>query len=247
MQRQFDEQINKLKNKLLKMSSLVEEQLELSVKAIREEDETLARIVFEKEEKVDKYDFKVEKSCLKLFALNQPVALDLRLIMAAMNLSTDLERVGDLAVNICENFLKVKKKPSFYNKSKFEKMAEVAIGMLNDSIDSFIENDVQKAEDVIKRDRVLDNLNKENDDILIEVMKEDTSSIQEAVTFLEICHQLERCGDHATNVAEDVYFISEAHIVKHKYEKYIFTEYDKEINEDDINENDTTDSENLNS
>ena len=233
MQRQFDEQINKLKNRLLKMSSLTEEQLQLSFKAIKEENLTIPDIVFENEIKLDKYDFKIEKSCLKLFALNQPVALDLRLIMAAMNLSTDLERIGDLAVNICQNFLKVKKKPEFYEKTKFEEMANISASMLNDSIDSFIENDVAKAESVIKRDQELDALNNDNDEILIKIMQEDPKFIQEAVTFLEICHQIERCGDHATNVAEDVYFISEAQIVKHNYEKYIYKEYDKEINEED--------------
>lgn len=228
MLKKFDEQIEKLKTRLIKMGSLVEEQLSLVIQAIETENPELCDKIFEDEELVDKIDFKIEKDCQKLFALNQPVALDLRLIISAINLSTDLERVGDLTKNIAEKFLNTKKKPEFIDQTNFSEMAAIAQSMLKDSLDSFIYNDVEKAKTVILTDKKLDELNSENDKKLIDIMKNNPDYIELAVDYLDICHQLERCGDHATNVAEDVFFISEANIIKHKYEKYIFNDENNE-------------------
>lgn len=228
MLKKFDEQIEKLKARLIKMGSLVEEQLSLVIQAIETENPELCDKIFEDEVLVDKIDFKIEKDCQKLFALNQPVALDLRLIISAINLSTDLERVGDLTKNIAEKFLNTKKKPEFIGQTNFSEMAAIAQSMLKDSLDSFIYNDVEKAKSVILTDKKLDELNSENDKKLIDIMKNNPDYIELAVDYLDICHQLERCGDHATNVAEDVFFISEANIIKHKYEKYIFNDENNE-------------------
>jgi len=178
-------------------------------------------------------DFKIEKDCQKLFALNQPVALDLRLVISAINLSTDLERIGDISVNIAELFLKTKKKPIFLDKIKYKEMVNEASQMLKNSLDAFIGNDVEKAKLVIISDKLLDDLNHVNDQLLIDIMKNDPNCIDHAVHYLDICHQIERCGDHSTNIAEDVYFIAEADIIKHKYEKYIFTDEDNDEDEDD--------------
>src|SRR3990172_6913499 len=115
MERQFEQQLEKLKTRILKMCSLVDEQVDLAIRAIDEENPALAEIVLEKEKKVDKYDIKIDKICQKIFALNQPVAMDLRMIMSALTINTNLERVGDLAVNISENFISIKKKPAFMN------------------------------------------------------------------------------------------------------------------------------------
>ncbi|MGA7836416.1 MAG: phosphate signaling complex protein PhoU [Ignavibacteriaceae bacterium] len=219
MERLFDIQIEKLKTRLIKMCSLVDEQVDFAIKAMEEEDADLAQVVVDRDKKVDKYDVKIEKVCQKIFALNQPVAMDLRLIMSSLTINNNLERIGDIAVNIAEAFLILKKKPSFIDKTKFSEMAKVVKEMVKDSIDAFIENDAKLAQKVLKTDDILDELNSENHKILIELMKADPAVIEEAVSLLVTSRQMERMGDHATNIAEDVYFIVEAQLIKHKYEK----------------------------
>lgn len=225
METHFDIQLAKLKTRLFKMCSLVDEQVQLALRAIEEEDLSLAEVVVARDKKVDKYDVKIEKICQKLFALNQPVAMDLRLIMSAMTINTNLERVGDIAVNISENFIRIKKKPAFLEKTKINEMAALVKEMLRNAIDSFIQNDPKLAEKVIRADDELDALNTENHKVLIEIMKEDKENIEAAVAFLVTSRELERIGDHATNIAEDVYFIVEAELIKHKYEKFLFTQF----------------------
>ena len=222
MERQLDFQIAKLKKRLIKMCSLVDEQVDSAIRLIEEEDEELAKQVIEKDKKVDKFDLKIEKACQKIFALNQPVAMDLRLIMSAMSMDTNLERIGDNAVNICEQFLQMKKKPEFFEQTKFNEMAAIVRSMIKNSIDAYITNSPELAKDVIAADDKLDNLDRENRDILIQIMKQDCENIEPGVAMLSISRIMERLGDLTTNIAEDVYFISEAQIIKHKYEKYLF-------------------------
>jgi len=224
MERQFEIQMEKLKNRILKMCSLVDEQFDSAIKSIENENVDLAMQVIEKDNKVDKYDVKIDKACQKLLALRQPVATDLRFIMSAMTINSNLERIGDIAVNISENFLLHKKKPSFLSRSNFTPMANLVREMIRNSIDSFINNDPKLAQKVIEADDVLDKYNIDNHQILINIMKENKDDIEAAVTLLVICRQLERLGDHATNIAEDVYFIVEAQMIKHKYVKYLFGE-----------------------
>jgi phosphate transport system protein len=234
MERLFDIQIEKLKTRLIKMCSLVDEQLEFAIRAFEEENIELAQLVVDRDKKVDKFDVKIEKICQKIFALNQPVAMDLRLIMSSLTIDNNLERIGDIAVNIAESFLKLKKKPSFIDKTKFTEMSKISKEMVKDSIDAFIENNAKLAQKVIKTDDLLDELNRENHRILIEIMKEKVANIEPAVHLLVTSRQMERMGDHATNIAEDVYFIVEAQLIKHKYEKYLMS--DEEDEEEGENE-----------
>jgi len=231
MERQLDFQIAKLKKRLIKMCSLVDEQVDSAIRLIEEEDEELAKQVIEKDKKVDKFDLKIEKACQKIFALNQPVAMDLRLIMSAMSMDTNLERIGDNAVNICEQFLQMKKKPEFFEQTKFNEMAAIVRSMIKNSIDAYITNSPELAKDVIAADDKLDNLDRENRDILIQIMKQDCENIEPGVAMLSISRMMERVGDLTTNIAEDVYFISEAQIIKHKYEKYLFLSDDDDDDE----------------
>ncbi|MHB8580137.1 MAG: phosphate signaling complex protein PhoU [Ignavibacteriaceae bacterium] len=234
MERQFDIQIEKLKKKILKMSSLVDEQVEFSIKAIDENDRELAKLVIERDVKVDKYDVKIEKICQKIFALNQPVAMDLRLIMSAITINTNLERIGDIAVNIAENFLILKSKPDFISRTKYSEMATLVKEMIRNAIDSFIQNDPKLAQKVIQTDPIIDSYNIDNHQILIDLMKEDPVNIEPAVALLVISRQIERLGDHATNIAEDVFFIVEAQMIKHKYEKYIMEDNPDEDDDEEI-------------
>ena len=228
MERLFDIQIEKLKTRLIKMCSLVDEQVEFAIRSIEEENTELAQLVLDRDKKVDKFDVKIEKICQKIFALNQPVAMDLRLIMSSLTINNNLERIGDIAVNIAENFLLFGKKPAFFSKTKFSEMAKIGKEMVKDSIDAFIENNAELARKVIKTDDLLDELNRENHKILIDIMKEKKENIEQAVALLVISRQMERMGDHATNIAEDVYFIVEAQLIKHKYEKYLMSDEEDE-------------------
>lgn len=240
METHFEIQLGKLRTRLFKMCSLVDEQVQFALRAFEEEDVSLAEMVIERDKKVDKYDVKIEKICQKLFALNQPVAMDLRLIMSAMTINTNLERIGDIAVNIAESFIRIKKKPAYLEKTKINEMAALVKEMLRNAIDSFIQNDPKLAEKVIRTDDELDAFNAENHKILIEIMKEDKESIDSAIAFLVTSREMERIGDHATNIAEDVFFIVEAELIKHKYEKFLFTQAEEVEKEIDAEENEIT-------
>ncbi len=222
MDRLIDEYMQRLKTRILKMVMLVEEQVNAVIQAINEENSDIAKMVIEKDDKVDKYDIKIDKICQKIFALTQPVAMDLRMIMSAMTINTNLERIGDGAVNIAESFLSVKKKTSFFERTKLSEMFDVVKQMIKDSIAAYTDGSSVVAKKVIQTDDMLDKLHSDNHDILIRIMKESQDNIEPAVALLTISRQLERIGDHCTNIAEDVFFILEANMVKHNYEKYIF-------------------------
>ena len=224
MERILDFQIEKLKTRLVKMCSLVDEQVDLAIKAVLENNHDLANIVIENDKIVDKYDVKIEKLCQKIFALNQPVAMDLRLIMSALTIDNNMERIGDLAVNLAEAVLFIKEKQKFFDQTKLVEMTILAREMLKDAIDSFIEGNAKLAEKVIQSDKQLDQMHYDNHQMLVKIMKESPDNIEPAVTYLVISRHLERMGDHATNVAEDVIFIVEAQLVKHQYEKYFFSQ-----------------------
>jgi len=231
MERLLDEHIEKLKRRVLKMSSLVDEQVQAAIKAVEEENLELAKTVVENDKKVDKYDNKIDKICQRIFALTQPVAMDLRLIMSSLTINNNLERIGDIAVNIAEYIEMIKKKPVFFNQTKLGPMFKVAKQMLKDSIDSYVAGNEALAKSVIEADDTLDEMNFDNHKILIDIMKQHPDNIEPAVALLVMSRQVERLGDHCTNIAEDVFFIIEAHIVKHKYEKYLFAD-DKEDDDD---------------
>ncbi|MCC6550976.1 MAG: phosphate signaling complex protein PhoU [Ignavibacteriaceae bacterium] len=231
MERHFEHQIEKLKTRVIKMCSLVDEQVEFALRAVDEENMELASLVKERDNKVDKYDVKIDKICQKIFALNQPVAMDLRLIMSSLTINSNLERIGDIAVNLAEGAMLLKQKPSFWGRTHIKEMSVLAKEMIKNSIDAFIEGNAKLAEKVVQSDDRLDSLNAENHKILIEIMKETPENIEPAVHLLVMSRQLERLGDHATNISEDVYFIVEAEMIKHNYEKYLFGE-DEEDDQD---------------
>jgi phosphate transport system protein len=232
MERLLDEFIEKLKTRVIKMCSLVDEQVQLALKSVEDEDLDLALQVIEKDNKVNKYDNKIDKICQKILALTQPVAMDLRLIMSSLTINNNLERIGDIAVNIAEYIRMIEKKPSFFEQTNLQEMFILTKRMLKDSIDSYISGDEKLAKSVIESDDKLDQLNYDNHQIIINIMKNNPDNIEPGVALLVMSRQLERLGDHCTNIAEDVFFIVEANLVKHKYEKYLFAD-DKDDDDDD--------------
>ena len=231
MERILDEHLEKLKTRVIKMCSLVDEQVQSAIRAVEEESLELAKEVIEKDNKVDKYDNKIDKICQKIFALTQPVAMDLRLIMSSLTINSNLERIGDLAVNIAEYALMMQRKPDFIKQTKLEEMFKVVKQMLKDAIDSYIAGNETVAKLVIATDDQLDKLNFDNHKILIEIMKQNPDNIEPAVALLVMSRQLERLGDHCTNIAEDVFFIVEARLIKHKYEKFLFSDEKEDVDD----------------
>ena len=231
MERVIDEYIEKLKTRVIKMCSLVDEQVQSAIRAVEEENLELAKEVIEKDNKVDKYDNKIDKICQKIFALTQPVAMDLRLIMSSLTINNNLERIGDIAVNVAEYIKMIGKKPTFFKQTNLEEMFTLTKKMLKDSIDAYIAGDEKLAKSVIESDDKLDQLNFDNHKILIDIMKQDSDNIEPGIALLVMSRQLERLGDHCTNIAEDVFFIVEARLVKHKYEKFLFAD-DKDDTDD---------------
>lgn len=235
MERLLDEHLDKLKTRVIKMCSLVDEQVQNAVKAVEEDNLELAQYVIERDKKVNKFDVKIDKICQRIFALAQPVAMDLRYIMSSLTINSNLERIGDIAVNIAENIILIKQKPDFYSETVLERMFLITKQMLKNAIDAFIGANPELAKEVILADDVVDKLNAENHLILKSIMKRSPENIEGAVALLVISRELERLADHATNISEDVFFIVEAQLIKHKYEKYIFGDEESDEDEKDIN------------
>jgi phosphate transport system protein len=228
MERLLDEHLEKLKTRVIKMCSLVDEQVQFAIRSFEDENIELAQSVIDRDRKVNKYDVKIDKICQRIFALAQPVAMDLRYIMSSLTINSNLERIGDISVNIAENVVLLQKKPEFYLDTKLEDMFILTKRMLKNSIDAFIGGNPELAKEVLLTDDIVDKLNTENHQILKSIMKQSPDSIEGAVALLVISRELERLADHATNIAEDVFFIVEAQMIKHKYEIFIFGEDDSE-------------------
>lgn len=212
----LEEEFEHLKSKLIKMGSLVEKQIELSIRAIFEGDLEMAKRVLEKDEKVDKFDIKIDKLCQKIFALTQPVAVDLRLGMAAMSINKDLERIGDIAVNIAEKTEFLTGHKDLLTDSRIMEMASKAKIILKNTLDSLVNNDIELAYNVIKSDNIIDELDRNVFNTLIEKMTQDKNIIKPGSYAISVSKNLERLSDHCTNIAEEVVFLIESRIIKHK-------------------------------
>jgi len=216
MYQYLEEELDLLKTKVIKMGSLVEEQLEFALKSLFEQNSELSKIVIERDKKVDKYDVKIDKLCQKIFALTQPVAVDLRLIMSALKINNDLERMGDIAVNIAESTEPLVNNIDLLKRVQLDIMAEKVMTIVQKSIDSFVNNDHEVAIGVIKSDDIIDNMDREIFDKLVDEMAKDNSLIKPGAHSISVLRHLERLADHATNIAEEVIFLVDAKIVKHK-------------------------------
>ncbi|MFA5405096.1 MAG: phosphate signaling complex protein PhoU [Ignavibacteria bacterium] len=212
----LEEELDLLKTKVIKMGSLVEEQLEFAVKSLFEQNLELSKLVIERDKKVDKFDVKIDKLCQKIFALTQPVAVDLRLIMSALKINNDLERMGDIAVNIAERAEPLKNDIDLLKRVQLDIMAEKVLTVVKKTIDSFVNNDHELALSVIKSDDIIDDMERNIFYKIIEEMTKDNSLITAGAHSISLLGQLERLADHATNIAEEVIFLVDAKIIKHK-------------------------------
>ena len=215
MSKHLQRDIDLLKQKLMAMCTLVEKMLEKAVNSIITSDEHLAREVIEQDNEVDEIEVDIEEECLKILALYQPVAIDLRFIIAAMKINSDLERVGDLAVNIAERavFLIAHEKTSF--PFDFKEMAKQVESMLDRSIECLVNLDVSMACRIRSEDELVDEMNREIYDLVKEEVQNNPDAINYILHALSIGRHLERIADHATNIAEDVIYLVDAKIVRH--------------------------------
>lgn len=215
MPRHFEIELDQLRTMLIRMGSLVEEQIDYAVSALVKGDMALVRLVIERDKKVDEYDNTIDNQCMKIFALAQPVAIDLRLLMSALKINNELERIGDIAVNLCERVEPLAGHPELVKQTALREMAEAAREMMKLAIDSFVNNDPSLAKKVLESDDYVDQLDRDTFKLMTTVMKESPQLIEPAVHIVILSRHIERLADHATNIAEDVIFLVNAKIIKH--------------------------------
>jgi phosphate transport system protein len=214
--RHFQEELDELKRRLLEMGGLAEDRLQLAVKGIVDRDLALIDWVLGGDSDINKLHVEIDDRCVKLLALHQPMAVDLRSIVAAVKINTDLERVGDLAVNITEAGQRYLQHPPVKELIDIPRMATLAQTMLRDALDSFVRRDMELAHSVLTADDRLDALKSQVFRDLLAYMLNDQSTIEAAIDLILISRHLERVGDHATNIAEDVIFMVTAKDVRHQ-------------------------------
>jgi phosphate transport system protein len=213
--RHFQEELEQLKARLLEMGGLAEEQVRLAVEGLVQRDRDLVARVLTGDQPLNALHIEIDKRCFTLLALHQPMAVDLRSIVSAVKINTDLERVGDLAVNIAEAALRYANHPPVKRLIDIPIMASIAQAMLRDALDAFVRRDTALAQHVLNADDQLDALKTQIFRELLTYMLQDPATIEPALDLILISRHLERIGDHATNIAEDVIFMVSARDVRH--------------------------------
>ncbi len=216
--RHFEEQLDELRKRLLEMSGLVESAIYRSVQALVEKDEDQARQVLRNEARINQMEIEIDELATRLLALEQPVATDLRFITAATKINNDLERMGDLAVNIAERSIALMHEPLVKPLIDIPYMANLVESMLRKALDAFVKRDAGLARTVLVSDDAVDELRDAVYSELIRFMQKDPTSVQQSVALLFVARDLERIADHATNIAEDVLFVVEGVDVRHHAE-----------------------------
>ena len=215
MQRHFHEELGALKQTLLAMGGLVEDQIRRVMRALVERDDAQARDVMDRDREVNAYENEIDEKCVELLALHQPTAGDLRFITTAMKIVTDLERIGDQAVNIAQRALELNREPQLKPYIDLPRMAERAQRMVKESLDAFVARDTALARQVCAEDADVDALKEQIFRELLTFMMEDARTIPRAIRLILISRFLERVADHATNIAEMVVDMVDSKMVRH--------------------------------
>ncbi len=221
--RHFDEELGNLKQDLLRMAALAETAVGKSLLSVTHRDSDLAREVITDDIALNRMELAIEEQAFKLLALRQPVATDLRLTVAAMRIATELERIGDQAVNIAERALELNSSPPLEVPINIRVMAEMALGMVHTSIDAFVNQDPKLAIQVCQRDVEVDILDDEYVQKILGYMIEESRWVTRLHHFVIIVRNLERIADLATNIAEDIVFIVEGRVIKHRCEEMMLS------------------------
>lgn len=218
MSKHLQRDLDEVKRELLAMGGLVEEQTDKAIAALVRREPGLAAEVVARDDEVDAREVALEEECLKLLALHQPVATDLRFIVTAMKVNNDLERMGDLAVNIAERATFLASQPPLALPIDLAAMTEQVRAMLRDSLDALVNLDVGQARRVLGEDDEVDRRHKEMYHVCQDLMKSDPANVERAVATLSASRNLERIADLATNVAEDLVFLVEGEVIRHRYD-----------------------------
>ena len=215
MTRHFHDELDALKQTLLAMGGLVEDQIRRSMRALLERDDVIAQEVIDRDRQVNTYDVEVDEQCVNLLALHQPAAGDLRFITTAMKIVTDLERIGDQAVNIAQRALELNREPQLKPYIDLPRMADKAQRMVKESLDAFVAGDTALARQVCAADAEVDALKEQIFRELLTYMMEDPRTVSRAIRVILISRFMERVADHATNIAEMVIYLVEGKMVRH--------------------------------
>ncbi|HSB78454.1 MAG TPA: phosphate signaling complex protein PhoU [Candidatus Methylomirabilis sp.] len=215
MQRHFHDELSQVKEKTLKLGSLVETMVEQAVASLVDRDSRLAEETIAFDAKVDALELEIDEGCIRLLALYQPAASDLRFVTTAMKISTDLERMADQAVNISQRAIDLNEEPQLKPYIDIPLMSQLSQKMLRDSLDAFVRRDVVLAQEVIQADNKVDALKDQVFRELLTFMMEDPRTIPRAIRLILVSRHLERIADHATNIAEMVVFLVEGKDIRH--------------------------------
>jgi len=216
MERHLQRELERLKKRILSLGAMVEERVRMAIKAFEVKDGELARWIIESDTEIDNAEVEVEEECLKIMALHQPVAVDLRFISAIIKINNDLERVGDEAVNIAERVANIARRPPVRVPFEYSTMAEKTEAMLHNSLDALVNLDADLAYKVCLSDDEVDDINRDIYEKIREVIKANPDRVRYLINHLFIARHLERIADHATNIAEEVIYMVEGKIPRHK-------------------------------
>ncbi len=213
--RAYDHQLRQLRDTLLFMAGHIESMIASSIKSLIDRDLVLARRTIENDRKVNKIEVETDELCLLILARRQPMASDLRFITLALKMVTDLERIGDLAVNICERAIQLSSEPALGNYEDIQRTADLVQSMVRDAIDAFVQADAEKAQAVILRDVQVDELYHQVFRDILQVMLKDSLAIERGIHLQSVAKWLERIADHSTNLAELVVFMVKGQDIRH--------------------------------
>jgi phosphate transport system protein len=215
MLKNFETNLNELKSIISNMANLVEEQLNLAICELESGEANEHKLIKTRDKEINAYENLVLAKCETIFAKFQPVAKELRTIIAVIKINNQLERCGDIAVNISQKVKKSQQAKDLLLDAKIQQLAKFSIQMVNDAIKAFMNEDLELAKKVLENEKVVDKNSKENFNYLVEKMKSNPDVIEAGAQLIILIRQLERLADHATNIAEDVYFVVENQIIAH--------------------------------
>jgi len=213
--RHFHQELSELNKEILKLGGMVEESISRSIESLKKRDIQLAKKVINSDEVIDKLELEIDERCINLLALYQPMAIDLRFITTALMITTDLERIADLAVDIGERTIELADKPLLKPLIDVPKLASLAQKMVRESLEAFVNRNAELAMSVCKYDDEADHLRDMVCEEIVEIVKKDGTTAPRAIPLLLVARHLERICDHATNIAEDVVYMVEAQMLKH--------------------------------
>jgi phosphate transport system protein len=220
MERHFERELEGLKTMLMKMASMAEDNYHLGIRSVLEKDRKLAELVIQTDARVDALEMEIDNAVVDILALQKPVASDLRLIIAAQKINNDLERISDHAVNIAQSAVTLAESPHVTSMMNIPAMAERTRAMLRDALDAFLYLDPEKARAVCKQDDQIDDMNRSNAREVIGLIGAKTIPVEEALDLIRVSRNLERVADLATNIAEEVVFLTQARNIKHHAEDH---------------------------